>query len=293
MTSGDHLQESPGVPRSHRSSMLQVGAVLLLLLLAAAVIAPSLHRGRMLSQRARCLSNLRGVALGLFTYGGQSGDDWIIAPHAPPTVAEYGSVNYAPQKIGTHRLRHTTTADTDMSTTRNFYTIVLAGYVTNSSFLCPGSGDAVTDEPALSFLDFAGIQNISYGMQVPYGKYGVPGCDRDERLPLAADKGPFGTALELGAALPGLPGAGPAEPPETWRQWNSPNHGGEGQSVLFADSSADWCRTPIIGIGQDNIYTRWSQADGGTADDPRPRTRGTPPSRNETPWSHTDALIYP
>ena len=293
MTSASHLDESTGAPRPSRSSLLQVGAVLLLLTLAVAVVVPSLHRGRMLSQRSRCMSNLRVIALNLAIYGGTEGEDWIIAPHAPPTTAEVGNVDYAPRKIGIHRQRPTTTADREISTTRNFYMLILERFLTPGTFVCPSSGDTVADEPFLAFHDFAGIQNISYGMQVPYGKFGRPGADRDQRLPLAADKGPYGAALESGAAPPSVSTARPDAPPQAWREWNSPNHGGEGQSVLFADHSVDWCRTPTVGIGQDNIYTRWSQADAGTTADPRPRMHGTPPSRNETPWSHTDALIYP
>jgi prepilin-type processing-associated H-X9-DG protein len=110
---------------------------------------------------------------------------------------------------------------------------------------------------------------------------------------LVADKGPYGSALESKARNPGVPRLRIGASPDDWVPWNSPNHGGEGQVALFADGHAEFLGKPISGVGGDNIYTRWSAADGGGAVSSLPRVQGTPPTGIETPWSDTDSLIYP
>ncbi len=35
---------------------------------------------------------------------------------------------------------------------------------------------------------------------------------------------------------------------------NSPNHGGQGQNVLYIDGHVRWCISPVLGCPADNIY---------------------------------------
>ena len=136
---------------------------------------------------------------------------------------------------------------------------------------------------------------MSYGYQVPFGKLGKPSCDRDQRMVLIADKGPFGAALDAGFAAPPPIAADESSMCDQWRPWNSPNHGGqgsgEGQNVLYAGGSADWQNRPVCGIGDDNIYTQWA-GNGATA---RDRAQGNRPTAGgkQVPASDTDTLIYP
>jgi len=65
---------------------------------------------------------------------------------------------------------------------------------------------------------------------------------------------------------------GPLENGDDWNDWsdnggnnprhgNSKNHGSNMQNVAFADTHVDRTRTPLVGIRQDNIYTRWPNTD--------------------------------
>src|SRR4029079_16644299 len=113
---------------------------------------------------------------------------------------------YAPRKIGLKRMGiagkptppieskpaegGSTTADTELSTTRSFWLLVRAMMITPKQFICPSSEDDVPndeDNPA-DFYDFRKYAEVSYGFQVPYGKKGQPSSDCDQRMPLAADK---------------------------------------------------------------------------------------------------------
>ncbi len=274
--------------------------LILLLVSIIMVILPGMWR-RPGPRGQVCSANLKGIGTGLYVYGNENNDIWPIAPHAPAVEEGKGLVTYAPDKIGIHRgsaddplAGETTELDTEMSTTRNLWILVRIGAASSMSFICPNSDDIEnTDDDPNAYWDFRQWQEVSYGYQVPYGKHGQPDSDRDARMVLAADKGPFGASLEANMPHPDVPKAGIDSEPEDWQPWNSPNHNGEGQNVLFTDAHVDWFSTPIVGIEEDNIYTRWSDATGGVNGDWRIRFHGTPPTSNETPFSDTDTLIYP
>ncbi|NLE60311.1 MAG: hypothetical protein GX616_18325 [Planctomycetes bacterium] len=281
--------------------VLVVAGVTLLLLALVAVVVTRPPRRSIVSRRTACAANLSSMGKGLYTYAVENSDMFPIAAHMPAEADEVGRVKYAPGMIGTHRgvagdpnSGETTEADTEMSTTRNLWVLVRTGGTSPRSFICPSTEDRASfeDNPA-DFRDFRSWEEVSYGYQVPYGKHGRPSSMCDQRMPLAADKGPYGAALESGAKNPGVPTLRFDASPDDWMPWNSPNHGGEGQVVLFADSHVEFLAKPIVGVNNDNIYTRWSTADGGGTASDLPRIQGTPPTGIETPWSDTDSLIYP
>ncbi len=250
-----------------------------------------------------------------------------------PTDATYGDANAYFIDAG----RGNGVAAPNLTTTRNLWALIRTSASTPASFICPSSEDNKNNEdnPQL-YWDFgsnnstAGVPQVtvqttvpdswamcSYGYQVPYGDLGRPNSDRDSRMALAADKGPYGAAIEGGkTAPPGLGVAGApniSSGPDDWRRWNSPNHGGvgdgEGQVVLFADSHAEFYLKPSVGVAQDNIYTAWGSIDGlgvvaPSNDASDQHVKGTPPSTavssgvaacgsSGTPRSQTDSIIYP
>lgn len=292
--------------RWSRPALTQRDLIVILLVLAMAAVlwlqlsTPSL-RGGPLSNRTICASNLKGIGTGMYTYANENGDMWPIPPHAPATQDGVGEVTYAPRRIGIKRGTETqpeagasSVNDCELSTTRAFWLLVRTNSSTPKSFYCPLSKDEPNDEDnPQSFWDFRGYKEVSYGMQVSFGKKGKPSSDCDARTALVADKGPFGEALELGKASPGAAMPDSQAGPDDWMRWNSPNHGREGQVVLYADSHAEFQTKPTAGIDEDNIYTRWTGAEGSIKANWSARAHGLPPAGRETPWSDTDSLIYP
>jgi len=75
---------------------------------------------------------------------------------------------------------------------------------------------------------------------------------------------------------------------ERWRPYNSQNHNGEGQNVLFVDSHVAFIKRPLAGVGYDNIYTyqmSWTN--------PLDVFLGDIPEDEIGPLSNTDSVIVP
>ncbi|HOW71948.1 MAG TPA: hypothetical protein PKY77_15220 [Phycisphaerae bacterium] len=298
------MSRTPGRSSSIRKGLtrVEIVAFFVFTVIVLALIPPiTLQRSGRLAPLAVCAANLKELGRGMHSYAGENAGAWPIAAHAPATENGKCTVTYAPGKIGTHRghpqdpkAGETQITDTEMSVTRSLWTLVRQGMSSPPSFVCPLTSDHPgTDENPQGLWDFARYSEISYGLQVPYGTHGRPATTRDPRMALAADKGPFGAALEAGARQPGPVKAGTAAAPGDWMPWNSPNHGGKNQTVLYADGHIESQTTPVAGYMNDNIYTRWSNATGGLGGDERIRVQGTPPAGTEAPFGNTDTLIYP
>jgi len=276
-------------------SILALGFVLYSNLMVGTCRGP--HR------RTYCAANLKGIGTALYTYGSENEDAFPIPVHQPATKEGYADVSYAPGAIAKNAGRPSDMTDDTVSTTRGLWMLVRDGAVAPGSFVCPSTDDQKSeiDDPAKCW-DFGttetdctagtreALTQVSYGYQVSYGLRGLPSADRDQRMALAADRGPYSAAIETGAKHPGLPNLDDKATPEDWMPWNSSNHGdGEGQNVLYADSHAEFQTKPTVGVKKDNIYTRWRRPDADLKD----RLNGTPLTGDEAPYSDTDSLIYP
>lgn len=206
---------------------------------------------------------------------------------------------------------------------RSMFLLVIDGLSTTKQFICPSSGDDMDDlrnrgsdhqgfgrvgasQPGLNRFDFRGYLFMSYGYQLPYGRRGKPREALWPGMPINADKGPYymagrtdadtGTtadARNAGAEPPR--GAGFDSLPELlrlstqqWRAYNSANHNGAGQNVLFVDSHVEFVKRPIVGVNNDNIYTVATKFS-----DPLSFLSGMVPAEDEAPLTNTDSCIVP
>lgn len=277
------------------------------------IMLPSLARARELSRRTVCSANLRSIGLGMIEYASENRNEFPTPWHEPSRQDMIGNVEYV-QAIGSYRsvqLTDLREPPTTISTTRGFWTLIRDGANSPKAMICPSSDDQPSfemdptlyfdfgqgdiDGPADALEAATGWSQISYGIQVPFGRYGHWDLSDDPQLPLAADKGPYSAARDAGMIAPPAITVTSADSPDDWRPYNSPNHGGqgdgEGQDVLYLDGHVEWQSTPTVGINYENIYTQQNRdlhaaedIEAGNAPDVGARL---------TPARNTDALIYP
>lgn len=275
------------------------------------------------------MGNVRDIGSALGRYCMDNNDLFPVAAHPEATDPRVGLVEYT-QAIGSYRGRADdpmagntalmSPLPTKLSTTRSLWILFREKRIRREQFICPSTQDRPNDEPqAANYWDFGvgdiageatpeqsrqGYHQVSYGYQVPYGKHARASLDSDHNV-IVADKGPFGVAIEDGAPAPPPFSASAESPDDTWRPWNSPNHGGPGRGESqFGFTSAmlgGGFSTPSKGmLGYENCYTRqsgdWSRIEDRIwGDPPTPGARYTPcasPTDRSLPFDG-DVLIYP
>jgi prepilin-type N-terminal cleavage/methylation domain-containing protein/prepilin-type processing-associated H-X9-DG protein len=225
-----------------------------------------------------------------------------------------------------HRPTSTTSHSTDNHPSRSLFLLIISGQSTPGSFVCPSAGDTEDDlrnygaassggsgvsaaQPGRNRFDFRGFLSLSYGYQVPYGRRGKPRATLDVRMPVGADKGPYSSAGNANSDLnfvadkwSGINMAEEGDMGDTpqdilsqnidkWRPYNSGNHTGEGQNVMFVDGHAEFVKRPITGVNNDNIYTGMNGFD-----DPKFSLLGQNPRasiKDMASLVNTDSLIVP
>jgi prepilin-type N-terminal cleavage/methylation domain-containing protein len=157
--------------------------------------------------------------------------------------------------------------------------------VAPKAFVCPSAKndeemdmqDAINNSPDNSVedwsdcIDFRSVKNLSYSMNDVWGN--PLNASSDSGLAYLADKSnKFDTASLGDAAGVAFAATSPNYVPVTNPYWsddadmgggdpahgNSNNHNTEAQNVLFAGGHVERYETPTIGLGNDNIYTKWS-----------------------------------
>jgi prepilin-type N-terminal cleavage/methylation domain-containing protein len=205
---------------------------------------------------------------------------------------------------------------------RSMFLLISGNQSSVKQFICPSAGDTEDDlrnssggtpvaaQPGINRFDFKGFPFVSYGYIMPYGRFAKPRTDLDPRMPIGADKSPYftqGARQPSGAVIDALvtpaitfSGVNWAQNIQTvlsatqdqWRPYNSRNHAGEGQVIMFADGSADFRKRPIEGINNENIYT-FGNANNLT--DPVQSVIGRTPgeAQDQGPAFDTDSFILP
>lgn len=233
------------IPAGRRGStmveLIVVGAIILLLV---SLLVPMFAQAHDRAGRAKCMDNLRKIGRALRDYADENrGRLPSTRPasltadplDALPDVSNSGYDCPNPFAVNGPRFNNIPAA---------LFLLIRTQDLSARFFICPATDGVPDDFGGLSaqarsnFTDVG--RNLGYALQNPYasGEAIASGFswqrDLPAAYPLVADRGP---------AAGGSPSAR-----------NSPNHGGLGQNLLFADGSVGFRQTPLAGLENDHIY---------------------------------------
>jgi hypothetical protein len=262
------------------------------------LLLPAMAGTRCLAFSMTCGTNLSGLGKAMMLYANDYEDELPRAggkvntwtPTLPNWLATNRSAAYGMPTVDAAKGITTVGA--------SLYLLIKHAECSPKMFICKGetctkefSLNQITNIPThvrdiQSCWDFGPEpwRHYSYSYNVPFGGTGLLDT-MDPNTPVLADRNPWiawvgGQPKAFSQFEPDIaPWKGDAGQA---RSGNSPNHQGDGQSVVYMDMHVDFEKRPFVGIDQDNIYTRWDGAD---------KIRGTPPDMNTPPADKTDAVL--
>lgn len=321
-------------PRRRGFSHTDLLTSMVCLLVLTAILSASLTRARARSQEATCEANLHAIGMAMHIYANDNREWFPIhffrGRNSPPTDPPYPQSVHWVGTMGSNdflRISEQTssTRSPDRShPSRSLFLLIIDGIVTPEHFVCPSSGDVVDDlwnygpdaggpgqrelgEPGVNRFDFRGYENLSYGYQLAYGRWGRPRETLNPEMPIAADKGPYYRASrkKVAGTRTVHERRSRVDPPREWldlsldemlamtTEWepyNSRNHDGDGQNLLLVDGSVMFAPTPVVGVDHDNVYTLQM-----SRTDPRETMIGVVPDAEQAwaPLANTDSFLVP
>lgn len=282
-------------------TLIELLVVVAIIALLISILLPSLSRAQEQARRATCAANLSGIGKSAYIYSNDNRDSFPIHYYQTTGATTTGAPGQngvqwfkkigfsASMPSGPLGTSTNATLATQTHASRSLFLLIINGDSAPKQFICASAGDTEDDlrngtgsnlqtaQPGINRFDFKGWNTLSYGYQIPFGPKGQPRNNRDSRMPLAADKGPYFQAgatanAQLTGGFPDDTSGLEMDDPTTfanasteeallrlsndqWRLYNSRNHGNDGQNVLFVDGHAEFVRKPIVGVANDNIYT--------------------------------------
>ncbi len=275
--------------RSKGFTLIELLVVVAIIALLVSMLLPTLARARELARRAICRTNCRGIGTSIEMYKNENKDQPPILPDHDQSKAidyaealrmsEYCSVFVPDATTG----KPTSTAALGKGAQQNLCLLIKSGTLGWEMFLCPSVGKRASDRGNVSLkYGFGGDSGapgqvyIDYGLQIPYLQTpeGLNACpwrtNIDPQVPILGDRGPTIDPSSTGNTLK-----------TTW----SPNHGNEGEVLLFPDTHVVFSNVKRSdadvncgGFQRNNVYTadNW----GGYVDSPIWLQNGT---TNTTP----------
>jgi prepilin-type processing-associated H-X9-DG protein len=238
--------------------------VMLIIIALVTLLILLTTRTRERDRRARCARQLRAIGQAIMLYASDNKGQY------PRTIATTGAVVTPTWGTGATAIDPFAPGGPEPNdVTAAFFLLLRTQDVTSEVFTCPSRSLKRWDfgGPSKTALDWSNWSDVrgqlSYSYRNPYlndadagmrsrFRVGSPSSAEDA---IASDINP-GSSL----ATPNLFTLTPTSSSRTMRRGNSPNHGREGQNVLYADGHVSFENNPFVGVGRDNIYTVKSDA---------------------------------
>ena len=148
-------------------ALIELLVVISIIAILISILLPALAKARELANRVVCMANVRGIIQAMITYGQSNNGEFPVTGHAVPGIGTYAErVDYYNSPAESDAGGNGSYPTTAQAAVRDWYTgaqaswydvpssdmwlLVLQGYSTPASFICPS--DAIAAQPSLEYF---------------------------------------------------------------------------------------------------------------------------------------------